>query len=98
MLSLFTRSGYRVGVAHCNFQLRGAESDEDEVLVEEEADVYKRQAADNAACPRKQRVSGGVHKSEQRRQNRPSDLLRASRQAPITPARSPSDERDVYKR
>ncbi|MFR7603043.1 MAG: ATP-binding protein [Alistipes shahii] len=25
MLSLFTRCGYRVGVAHCNFQLRGAE-------------------------------------------------------------------------
>ena len=23
MLSLFTRCGYRVGVAHCNFQLRG---------------------------------------------------------------------------
>ena len=40
MLSLFTRSGYSVGVAHCNFQLRGAESDEDEVLVEEEAKKY----------------------------------------------------------
>ena len=40
MLSLFTRSGYRVGVAHCNFQLRGAESDEDEVLVEEETRKY----------------------------------------------------------
>ena len=26
MLSLFVRSGYRVGVAHCNFQLRGVES------------------------------------------------------------------------
>ena len=37
MLSLFTRCGYRVGVAHCNFQLRGAECDEDEVLVEDEA-------------------------------------------------------------
>lgn len=37
MLHLFTRSGYRVGVAHCNFQLRGTESDEDEVLVAEEA-------------------------------------------------------------
>jgi len=33
MLSLFTRCGYRVGVAHCNFQLRGAESEEDEALV-----------------------------------------------------------------
>ena len=37
MLSLFTRCGYRGGVAHCNFQLRGAESDEDEVLGEDEA-------------------------------------------------------------
>ncbi len=40
MLSLFTRSGYSVGVAHCNFQLRGAESDEDEELVETEARKY----------------------------------------------------------
>ena len=40
MLSLFTRCGYSVGVAHCNFQLRGTESDEDEVLVEEEAAKY----------------------------------------------------------
>ena len=37
MLSLFTRSGYRGGGAHCNFQLRGAESDEDEELVAREA-------------------------------------------------------------
>lgn len=37
MLSLFVRCGYRVGVAHCNFQLRGAESDEDELLVERQA-------------------------------------------------------------
>ena len=37
MLRLFTQSGYRVGVAHCNFQLRGQESDDDEVLVAEEA-------------------------------------------------------------
>ena len=40
MLSLFVRGGYEVGVAHCNFQLRGAESEEDEVLVEEEAKKY----------------------------------------------------------
>ncbi len=40
MLSLFVRCGYTVGVAHCNFQLRGAESDEDEVLVQEEAARY----------------------------------------------------------
>ncbi|MDE6507761.1 MAG: tRNA lysidine(34) synthetase TilS [Alistipes sp.] len=37
MLALFTQCGYRVGVAHCNFQLRGAESDEDEALVAAEA-------------------------------------------------------------
>lgn len=40
MLHLFVTSGYRVGVAHCNFCLRGAESDEDEVLVEREAAAY----------------------------------------------------------
>lgn len=40
MLSLFVRCGYKVGVAHCNFQLRGAESDEDEVVVAEEAAKY----------------------------------------------------------
>ncbi len=34
MLDLFVAAGYRVGVAHCNFQLRGAESDQDEQLVE----------------------------------------------------------------
>ena len=37
MLSLFAGCGYRIGVAHCNFQLRGAESDEDEALVERTA-------------------------------------------------------------
>ena len=37
MLSLFAGCGYRIGVAHCNFCLRGAESDQDEVLVEQTA-------------------------------------------------------------
>ena len=37
MLALFAASGYRVGVAHCNFQLRGREGDEDEELVAETA-------------------------------------------------------------
>lgn len=37
MMSLFARCGYDAVVAHCNFQLRGRESDEDEVLVAEEA-------------------------------------------------------------
>lgn len=40
MLSLFVRCGYRVGVAHCNFQLRGREADEDDVLVEQQAARY----------------------------------------------------------
>ena len=33
-------TGYRVGVAHCNFQLRGVESEEDEELVRREAEKY----------------------------------------------------------
>ena len=37
MLNLFVEAGYNVGVAHCNFCLRGEESEEDEVLVENEA-------------------------------------------------------------
>jgi len=40
LLHLFAEQGYRIGVAHCNFQLRGRESDEDEVLVREEADRF----------------------------------------------------------
>lgn len=40
LLALLFKSGYNVGVAHCNFQLRGAESDEDEALVEQEAAKY----------------------------------------------------------
>ncbi len=38
MLSLFIQNGYNVGVAHCNFQLRGIESDEDELLVQHAAE------------------------------------------------------------
>ena len=40
MLSLFAQSGWPAGVAHCNFQLRGEEGDEDTVLVEHEAARY----------------------------------------------------------
>lgn len=40
MMDLFISAGYKVGVAHCNFQLRGAESDEDEVLVQNRAQGY----------------------------------------------------------
>ncbi|MFI3280746.1 MAG: tRNA lysidine(34) synthetase TilS [Rikenellaceae bacterium] len=38
MLYLFVKCGFQVGIAHCNFQLRGAESDEDEVLVQQMAE------------------------------------------------------------
>ena len=38
MLSLFVQSGYDIGVAHCNFCLRGEESDEDEQTVRREAE------------------------------------------------------------
>ena len=37
MMSLFARCGYSAAVAHCNFQLRGRESDEDDILVAEES-------------------------------------------------------------
>ena len=35
MMDLFHKSGYKIGVAHCNFKLRGQESDEDEFLVKQ---------------------------------------------------------------
>lgn len=37
LMSLTAAAGYQFGVAHCNFQLRGKESDEDEVMVERES-------------------------------------------------------------
>jgi tRNA(Ile)-lysidine synthase len=40
MLPLFRDAGYTVGVAHCNFQLRGEESAGDEKLVEETCRKY----------------------------------------------------------
>lgn len=40
LLSLMADLGYRIGVAHCNFQLRGAESDEDEEVVARAAAHY----------------------------------------------------------
>ncbi len=41
MSELFHRAGYTFGIAHCNFGLRGKESDADEVFVEKLADKYK---------------------------------------------------------
>lgn len=41
MAELFHRAGYNFAIAHCNFGLRGAESNQDEVFVASMADVYK---------------------------------------------------------
>ena len=34
MMDLFQQKNYRIGVAHCNFQLRGKESEDDQKFVE----------------------------------------------------------------
>ena len=39
MWDLFRRAGYRVAVAHCNFALRGQDSDADERMVREQAEA-----------------------------------------------------------
>ena len=41
MSELFHKAGYSFGIAHCNFGLRGKESDADEVFVEKLAGRYK---------------------------------------------------------
>lgn len=40
MFHLFLRCGYEFGIAHCNFNLRGAESDEDELFVRNNAERH----------------------------------------------------------
>ncbi|MEP2667892.1 MAG: tRNA lysidine(34) synthetase TilS [Cyclobacteriaceae bacterium] len=41
MLHLFHTTGYKIGVAHCNFQLRDAASDGDEQLVQQTCQQWK---------------------------------------------------------
>lgn len=41
MADIFHRAGHLFGIAHCNFQLRGAESDADERLVRQLAERWK---------------------------------------------------------
>lgn len=41
MLHLFNEAGFSTGVAHCNFQLRGSESDGDELFVKQQCEVLK---------------------------------------------------------
>ncbi len=43
MLDLFYRSGFSCAIAHCNFKLRGSESDEDEIFVKELGKKYDLQ-------------------------------------------------------
>lgn len=40
LLYLFHLAGYNISLAHCNFNLRGSESDEDELFVRKLADKY----------------------------------------------------------
>ncbi|MCD8072103.1 MAG: tRNA lysidine(34) synthetase TilS, partial [Alistipes sp.] len=40
LMSLVVEAGYRCGVAHCNFQLRGQEAYEDELLVQNQAEKF----------------------------------------------------------
>ena len=40
MCELFNRANYDFGIAHCNFQLRGKESDEDEEFIRQMAEKY----------------------------------------------------------
>jgi tRNA(Ile)-lysidine synthase len=41
LFHLFEKSDYNFGIAHCNFQLRGHESDQDEIFVREMVDNHK---------------------------------------------------------
>ena len=41
MVEAFSQLGFEFGIAHCNFQLRGEESNGDEALVISLADKYK---------------------------------------------------------
>jgi tRNA(Ile)-lysidine synthase len=41
MAELFHRAGYKFAIAHCNFGLRGSESNQDEAFVASMADSYK---------------------------------------------------------
>lgn len=41
MLDLFGKTGFEITIAHCNYQLRGADSDADQQLVEDVAKVKK---------------------------------------------------------
>ena len=61
LCELLARNGYRFSIAHCNFQLRGKESDRDEVFVRTLADRYQSEMSvkkfDTTAYAEKKKVS-----------------------------------------
>ncbi len=61
LCELFHQAGLKFGIAHCNFQLRGGESDVDELFVEELAEKYEVQfhsvAFDTSAFAKKNKLS-----------------------------------------
>lgn len=61
MCHLFKQSGYKFGIAHCNFSLRGEESDGDAVFV--------KQLAEELDCPYYEKIiNTGLH-SKRRKQS-----------------------------
>lgn len=61
LCELFHQAGLKFGIAHCNFQLRGDESDTDELFVEELAEKYEVQfhsvSFDTSAYAKKNKLS-----------------------------------------
>ena len=60
MCELFYLAGYKFGIAHCNFKLRGEESDEDEKFVRDLADKYKAKFYLKTFETKKYAVSNGI--------------------------------------
>lgn len=61
LCELFHQAGLKFGIAHCNFQLRGEESDTDELFVEELAEKFGAQfhsvSFDTSAFAKKNKLS-----------------------------------------
>ncbi len=60
MCELFYLAGYKFGIAHCNFKLRGKESDEDEKFVRDLANKYKAKFYLKTFETNKYAVSNGI--------------------------------------
>src|ERR1700722_2878934 len=61
MADLFQKGGYKLGIAHCNFKLRAAESDGDEKFVKGIADcssnAFHMKQFDTAAYAKREKLS-----------------------------------------